>query len=54
MLHGLFFIGCFFMPMTGMFRGMADGETSRSGVIALVAWCAFFLPVGLLARWHFR
>ena len=53
-LHGVFFISCFILPMTGMFSGMADGEDSNGGMIALVAWCAYFLPVGLLAWWHFR
>ena len=41
------------LPMTGLFRGMADGETSRGGAIALVIWCAYFLPVGALAYRHF-
>lgn len=53
MIHGVFFIGCFFMPMTGMFSSLASGETSSGGVIALVAWCAYFLPIGILAFLHF-
>ena len=53
MVHGVFFIGCFIMPMTGMFTGMADGETSKVGVIALIIWCAYFLPIGVLAYKHF-
>ena len=53
MLHGAFFVSCFTLPMTGMFRGMADGENSRGGAIALVIWCVYFLPVGLLAWRHF-
>ncbi len=53
MIHGVFFIGCFVMPMTGMFTGMADGETSGGGVIALVCWCVYFLPIGVLAYRHF-
>jgi len=52
-LHGLFFISCFALPMTGMFRGMAGGGTGRGGAIALVIWCAYFLPVGVLAWRHF-
>jgi hypothetical protein len=54
MIHGAFFISCFALPMTGMLREMADGGTSRGGTIALVAWCAYFLPVGLLAWRHFN
>ena len=53
MIHGIFFIGCFIMPMTGVITGMANGETSHSGVIALVCWCAYFLPIGILAYRHF-
>ncbi|MBQ7455188.1 MAG: hypothetical protein IJS53_01985 [Clostridia bacterium] len=54
MIHGAFFIGCFLLPMTGAFSGMADGETSGGGVIALLFWCAYFLPVGALGIRHFR
>lgn len=53
MIHGIFFIGCFLMPMTGVISGMADGETSVGGVIALICWCAYFLPIGILAYKHF-
>ena len=53
MIHGVFFIGCFIMPMTGVITGMANGETSNGGVIALIAWCAYFLPIGILAFRHF-
>lgn len=53
MIHGVFFAGCFLMPMTGMFSGMANGQTSNSGVIALIIWCAYFLPIGILAYKHF-
>ena len=53
MIHGIFFIGCFIMPMTGVITGMANGKTSNGGVIALVCWCAYFLPVGVLAYRHF-
>ena len=52
MIHGVFFPGCFFMPMTGLFLNVG-GETSRGGVIALVIWCVYFLPIGILAYKHF-
>ena len=54
MIHGIFFFGCFLMPMTGIFRSMADGETNIGGVIALEFWCAYFTPVGILSILHFR
>lgn len=51
--HGLFFFGCFFLPMTGAFSSMADGAPTSGGIAALVLWCAYFLPVGILAYRHF-
>jgi len=52
-LHGSFFFGCFIMPMTGVFVSLSDGRTSIGGTAALVAWCVYFLPIGLLAYKHF-
>ena len=54
MVHGIFFIGCFVMPMTGVFTRMASGEAGNAGTIALLAWCAYFLPIGVLAYKHFQ
>ncbi len=53
MIHGIFFIPCFIMPMTGVFTAMADGKTQSGGAAALVAWCIYFLPIGILAYRHF-
>lgn len=53
MIHGVFFISCFVMPMTGMFTNMASGESGNGGTIALLAWCAYFFPIGVLAFVHF-
>lgn len=52
-IHGIFFISCFIMPMTGVFTNMASGENGNGGTIALLFWCAYFLPIGVLAFWHF-
>ena len=54
MIHGIFFIGCFVMPMTGVFTSMATGETGNGGTIALLIWCVFFFPIGVLAYKHFE
>lgn len=54
MIHGVFFIGCFIMPMTGVFSEMSDGRTSIGGVVALVFWCIYFMPIGILAFLHFK
>ena len=52
LIHGIFFISCFFMPMTGMFTGMADNK-GNGGSLALLLWCAYFFPIGVLAWKHF-
>ena len=51
-IHGVFFIGCFVMPMTGIFTNMASND-GNGGTIALLVWCAYFFPIGLLAYRHF-
>jgi hypothetical protein len=53
MIHGIFFLSCFFMPMTGMFTQMAEGGSGKGGGIALLFWCIYFLPIGILAYKHF-
>lgn len=52
LVHGLFFIGCLILPMTGVFLNSA-GETSIGGVVALEIWCIYFLPIGILSIIHF-
>lgn len=52
-IHGIFFIGCFILPMTGVFSNMSDSGSGIGGVIALEFWCAYFLPVGILSYMHF-
>ena len=54
MIHGVFFLSCTFMPMTGMFSKMPSGGGSIGGRLALVAWCVYFLPIGILSFLHFR
>ena len=53
MIHGAFFPGCVFMPMTGMFANMPDGNGESGGVAALILWCVYFIPVGVLSFIHF-
>lgn len=54
MVHGIFFPGCFILPMTGMFTAMASGEATSGGTIALLCWCIYFLPIGVLSYRHFQ
>lgn len=53
-LHGVFFLSCFLMPMTGMFTHMSDGKNGSGGGIALLFWCIYFIPVGILSYMHFN
>lgn len=52
MIHGAFFLGCFFMPMTGVFSAASDSD-GIGGSIALLFWCVYFTPIGILSFWHF-
>ena len=53
-IHGIFFIGCFIMPMTGVFTNMQNEENGKGGTIALLCWCVYFLPIGILSYIHFQ
>lgn len=53
MIHGVFFIGCFIMPMTGAFDSMASGDAGNGGTVALECWCVYFIPIGILSFLHF-
>ncbi|MBR6107355.1 MAG: hypothetical protein IKQ39_05030 [Oscillospiraceae bacterium] len=54
MIHGVFYFSCTFMPMTGMFAKMPSGGDGIGGRIALVVWCVYFLPIGILSFLHFK
>ena len=54
MIHGVFYFSCTFMPMTGMFSKMSSGGDGLGGRLALVMWCVYFLPVGILSFLHFK
>ena len=54
MIHGVFYFSCTFMPMTGMFSKMSSDGDGLGGRLALVAWCVYFLPIGILSFLHFR
>ena len=54
MIHGIFYFSCTFMPMTGMFAKMSSSGDGIGGRLALVAWCVYFLPIGILSFLHFK
>ena len=52
MVHGAFAPACFVMPMLGLFHeGMAGSDWI--GTVALLGWCAYFIPIGVLSVMHF-
>ena len=53
LVHGVFFLSCLIMPMTGMFVG-GGGSSSNGGVLALEVWCIYFLPISILSWMHFK
>ena len=53
MIHGVFYFSCTFLPMTGIFAGASSGGGGIGGRLALVAWCVYFLPIGILSYLHF-
>ena len=54
MIHGVFYFSCTLMPITGVFAKMSSGGSGIGGRLALIAWCAYFLPVGILSFLHFH
>ena len=53
LIHGVFYFSCTFTPMTGMFAKMSSGGDGIGGRLALVVWCVYFLPIGILSFIHF-
>ncbi|MCL2376177.1 MAG: hypothetical protein FWC76_02155 [Defluviitaleaceae bacterium] len=53
MIHGVFAITCFVMPMLGVFY--RDVQMSEAvGALILGFWCAYFMPVGILSYNYFK
>lgn len=50
--HGAFFVPCVVMPILGLFSAQTAGS-DRAGVVALLFWCAYFIPVGALSHRYF-
>jgi len=51
--HGVFALSCFGVPALGVFRDAIPGA-SPAGTLLLLGWCAYFLPISLLAADWFR
>lgn len=52
-IHGVFFISCFIMPMLGLFSTDMQGA-DWIGTAVLEFWCIYFIPVGILSFIHFK
>lgn len=53
LIHGVFAVSCVIMPMLGIFKPeMAGGDLI--GILVLEFWCAYFIPVCILAFIHFK
>ncbi len=53
MVHGIFFIACFLIPMLGVFNSEMDGA-HWIGTLILEVWCLYFLPICILSYLHFE
>jgi len=53
MVHGVFFIVSFMVPMLGVFRPDREGS-AWIGTLILEAWCIYFLPICILSCFHFQ
>ena len=53
LIHGVFFISCFILPMLGLFRPGMRGA-AWIGTAVLEFWCVYFIPVGILSFLHFK
>lgn len=53
LIHGIFFIMCFMMPMLGLFTPNMEGA-AWIGTAILLFWCLYFVPVGVLSFLYFQ
>jgi hypothetical protein len=52
-IHGIFFVGCFTMPIFGIFNATMNGG-EIIGTIVLGFWCIYFMPVCFLSYKYFK
>ncbi|WP_326975447.1 hypothetical protein [Caproicibacter sp. BJN0012] len=53
LMHGIFFIGCFVIPILGLFSKSMNGAV-WVGTAVLMVWCIYFIPIGILSFLHFK
>lgn len=52
LIHGVFAITCFILPILGLFSTELAGA-NWIGTAIMEFWCAFFLPIGILSYRYF-
>lgn len=52
-VHGVFAPMCVALPIFNVFGAMPKSDGDAAGITALVFWCAYFVPVCILAARHF-
>lgn len=52
LIHGVFFITCFILPMLGLFTTDMTGA-EWIGTAVLEFWCIYFIPISVLSFLHF-
>ena len=50
LIHGIFFVSCFVMPMLGLFKANSPAWV---GIAVLEFWCLYFCPISVLSALHF-
>ncbi len=51
-IHGVFAVSCFIMPMLGLFDANMEGS-DWIGTAVLEFWCVYFTPISILSILHF-
>lgn len=54
MVHGIFLVSCVLMPMLNVFSKDMGAFGDKIGTLALLVWCAYFTPIGVLSALHFK
>lgn len=54
MIHGIFAPGRVIMPMLNIFNSHMGASGDFIGIIVLLIWCIYFIPIGILSIVHFK
>lgn len=54
LIHGVFGPACVIMPMLNIFNSSMGDSGAIIGMLVLLFWCVYFIPVGILSALHFK